>query len=350
MMNFPLYSELSLGAQTTYAELVEQTRVFEMEALAGLKGAFFRRRIRGREYVYFGFKDVDGKQRMAYVGPADERVSALIDHFNEVKAPKKLAPVAQAAQAHGCAATLPKHFRIIKQLGSYGFFRAGGVLIGTHAFVAIGNMLGVRWLAGNRTLDIDFAHAGRNISIALPASIRLSVHDALTSLEMGLLPIQELSGGTGAQYRNPADPELRLDFVTPETRTRKPVVLDELGLALEPLKFMEFGLVDTTQAAILSREGAVIVNIPAPERYAVHKLIVYGERPASERVKAIKDIEQAAALAQWHRDNGLAERINEAWRDALSRGNGWKRRATEGRKALIKRHPDLDEPDLWAEK
>lgn len=343
----PLYKELSLAAQTSYGELVEQTRTFELEALAGLKGAFHKRTIHGRSYVYFGYRDVDGRMRMAYVGPDEERVNALVERFKEVKAPRKLAPTAQSAQALGCAAVAPKHYRIIRQLSSYGFFRAGGVLVGTHAFVAMGNMLGVRWSAGERTLDVDFAHAGRNVSVALPASLKLSVHDALTSLEMGLLPIQQFSGISGAQYRNPADPELRIDFLTPITRSGRVVVLKDLGLALEPLKFIEFSPIETTQAALLAREGSCIVNIPAPERYAVHKLIVFGERLASQRVKAVKDLEQSAALVQWHFDNGQATRFNAAWRDAIGRGAGWKKRAEVGRDALLARYPALQEKALW---
>ena len=42
------------------------------------------------------------------------------------------------------------------------------------------------------------------------------------------------------------DQELRLDFVTSATRSRKPVVMADLNLALEPLKFMEFSLEATT--------------------------------------------------------------------------------------------------------
>ena len=106
-------------------------------------------------------------------------------------------------------------------------------------------------------------------------------------------------------------------------------------------------LIDTTQAALLARAGACIVNIPAPERYAVHKLIVYGERPVSQRAKAVKDLEQAAALAQWHLENGQVERFNSAWRDAIGRGRGWKKRAQVGRKALIVRHPALQDGGLW---
>ena len=102
-MALPLFQELSLTAQTAYAELGEQTRAFELEALAGLKGSFHARTIHGRRYVYFGYRDVDGKQRMAYVGPDDDRVKALVERFNKVKAPGRLAPVAQSAQAAALA-------------------------------------------------------------------------------------------------------------------------------------------------------------------------------------------------------------------------------------------------------
>lgn len=344
-----LYRDLSLGAQTAYAEVLDQARTAALDALTGLTGSFARRTLKGREYVYFGYRDpIGGAQRRVYIGPADERVNALVERYQQVNAPKRLAPNARAAIELGCAETLPKHHRIVRQLAAYGFFRAGGVLIGTHAFVAMGNMLGVRWTHGDRTLDVDFAHAGRNVSLALPSDVELSVHDALESLEMGLLPIRELSGMAGGGYRNPADPELRLDFLTAPVRGNKPVRIESLGLTLEPLKFMEFSLEGTTQAALLGRDGAALVNIPSPARYAVHKLIVYGERPQAQRVKAVKDIEQSAALAEWHLRNDQAAAFNEAWNDAIGRGRGWAQRARQGQRAMLERHSTLNDAHLWA--
>jgi hypothetical protein len=343
-----LYRDIPLAAQTAYAEALDQARTLELDALASLTGAFQRRAIKGHEYIYFGYRDpIGGVQRRVYVGPADARTEALVARFNTVKAPKRLMPNAQAALALGCAGTLPKHFRIVRQLAAYGFFKAGGVLIGTHAFVAMANMLGVHWHSGDRTLDVDFAHAGRNVSLALPSDIEISVHDALTSLEMGLLPITELSRRPGGQYRNPADPELRLDFLTPLTRKRGPLIVENLGLALEPLKFMEFSLEGTTQAAMLSAAGACLVNIPAPARYAAHKLVVFGERDTASRAKAVKDIEQAAALAEWHLLNDAAPTFKAAWNDALSRGRGWKARAQQGQRALLAKYPALAGKALW---
>lgn len=143
---------------------------------------------------------------------------------------------------------------------------------------------------------------------------------------------------------------MRLDFVSAGTPTGETVVIEELGLALEPLKFMEFSPIDTAQAALLSRDGACVVNIPAPERYAVHKLIVHGERPVTERVESAKDIEQAAALAQRHLLNGQAERFDAARRNAPGRGRGWRKRAEEGRRALLARHPELAARESWGAK
>ena len=348
-MKSDLFSPLSLSAQTAYAELQDQLRIQNIDRLRTLPGSFHRQTQKGRPYIYYGYRDLDGTGRMAYVGPENSRVLELIKKHEGVKfgdAHSRVKALANSAAALGCAATLTKHFRVINRLEQYGFFGAGGILIGTHAFLAMGNMLGVRWLSSNLTMDVDFAHAGKNVSIALGANVKISVHDALSSLEMGLLPITEFSGKTGAQYRNPQDPELRLDFVTPQTRTGGPVILPGLGLALECLKFMEYSLVDTTQALILSKEGGCIVNIPAPERYAVHKLIIYGERPVSDRSKANKDLGQAAAIFKVLFEAGNASLVRDAWTDALLRGPGWVKRLNQGKLAMLRQYPELLELNI----
>jgi hypothetical protein len=341
-------SNLSLSAQTAYAELFSQTQAFELgNALAGLVGAFHKRAVKGRDYWYFAYRDIDQKLRMVYVGPDNDRVRALVERFAETRQDKPLAPAARMAMVAGCAPAAPKHFRIIRRLSEYGFFRAGGILIGTHAFLALGNMLGVRWRDGAATLDVDFAHAGNNVSLALPADLKIDVHGALESLEMGLLPIAQFNGKAGAQYRNPQDQELRLDFVTSMTRDGEPVVMPHLNLALEPLKFMEFSLEQPIQGCIFSNLGACVVNLPAPERYAVHKLIIFGERPVNERAKATKDLLQAACLASYFLENGQADVFNAAWRDAIGRGKGWEARAITGQLALLRIAPDVAADDLW---
>ena len=57
--------------------------------------------------------------------------------------------------------------------------------------------------------------------------------------------------------------------------------------------------------------------------------MVCGERPVSERVKAIEDLGQAAALIAYFLATGELRQIAAAWQDTLSRGRGWERRAQQ---------------------
>lgn len=217
------------------------------------------------------------------------------------------------------------------------------VLVGTHAFLTFGNMLGVRWDDGQRMQDVDFAHAGKQLAIALPTNVEIDTHAAIESLQMGLLPITHLDGSTGATDLDPRDPEFQLDFLTPLHRAgSEPFRHPQLGINLQPLKFMEYLLQPVQQAALFTSAGGVaLVNVPHPARYALHKLIVAGERPASRIAKSNKDVLQAAALLSVMREQAAGQ-VDEAWQDLLARGPGWRSRALRGRDALQRIAPELD--------
>ncbi|MDE1984478.1 MAG: hypothetical protein KGL98_08715 [Gammaproteobacteria bacterium] len=57
------------------------------------------------------------------------------------------------------------------------------------------------------------------------------------------------------------------------------------------------------------------------------------ERPTRQRAKARKDLEQAAALFQWHAAHD-ADKLAQAWNKALARGPGWRSRLRAGIAAL----------------
>jgi hypothetical protein len=114
----------------------------------------------------------------------------------------------------------------------------------------------------------------------------------------------------------------------------------ELGMNLQPLRFLEFILEDVHQAVVLSLVGAVMVNVPDPGRFALHKLLVFVERRARNPEKARKDLRQAAALIE-----ALSEfrpdDVVRLWRDLLGRGAGWRQRARKAVVALEELTPDL---------
>lgn len=341
-----LFSDLSPSAQAAYSELFDVALAHDLHRSIGdLNGSFAAKDVKGRRYWYFQYRDLDGKVRQIYVGPDDDRVQALRARSgNLTKDP--LLQFARSALALGCAGVVPAHFRIIRRLAEYGFFKAGGVLVGTHAFLAMGNMLGVSWTDQARTQDVDFAHSGKNISVALPANIKVDVHGALESLAMGFLPITSFSGKAGATYINPSRPDFRIDFLTSCHRGGdKPVLMQNLNIALQPLKFMEYSMEHILQTVIFCSEGAVTVNVPSPVRYALHKLLVWAERSGAYRAKANKDLRQSAALVAYFAVHNPEELIS-AWKDLISRGKGWEKRAVAGAHALVRAYPDLPRPML----
>ena len=337
------YEALSLSAQTSYSQLLDAAQGAEMRrSIASLTGSFASKQVKGRTYWYFQYTEMSGKLRQVYVGPDSDRVRALMDQREESKPLGALEPLARSAMALGCEPLLPAHFKVIRRLSDYGFFNAGGVLIGTHAFLAFGNMLGLKWGDTSRTQDVDFAHAGKQMAIALPGNIEVDTHGAVESLQMGFLPIVNSSGKVGGTYLSSKDPDFQLDFLTPLNRDGDaPYEHPRLKVVLQPLKFMEYLLEDVQQAVLFCADGAVVANVPHPARYALYKLIIFGERPTARALKSNKDLRQAAALLAYCRD-GLDWDLQLAWADLVARGPGWITRVRRGREALAKLAPDLD--------
>lgn len=336
------YVDLSSSAQNAYADLFDSVLAHSLEqSPANLNGSFGKKCVSGHYYWYFQYRDVDGHGKQIYIGPESERLEQLIlNHQLRVSLIKPIQKLAAAAVVLGCEPLLAKHFRVVRRLSEYGFFACGGILVGTHAFMTMVNMLGISPNEKMQTQDIDFAHAGKNISIALPVSTKIETRAAIQSLEMGLLPVSTLDGGFGASFRNPADPAFRIDFLTAKTSdSDTPVYIDGLAIALQPLKFMEFLMAQCTQAVVIAKEGAVLANIPRPDRFAVHKLIVAAERDIAFSAKANKDIRQANVLIQYyldHREDELLASYQEAW----ERGPGWRSRLMEGTARLAKINPE----------
>ena len=336
------YTDLPASAQTAYAQLFDAALAADhARSVSDLSGSFAAKTVKGRRYWYYQCTQPSGVLTQNYVGPDSPAVRQLIAGAKEPGALAALEPLIHVAHVLGCATFVPKHERVLRRLAEYGFFRAGGILVGTHAFLAYGNMLGVAWNRPGLTHDLDFAHAGRAISLALPTTLEVKTSAAIDSLTMGFLPITQLAGKSGATFLNPKEPEFRLDFLT--TRHRggaEPFFHPQLNVVLQPLPFMEFSLEHVEQAVVFSREKAVLVNVPDPARFALHKLIVYGERTGSYRAKASKDLVQSASLLAYLWEH-QRRTVKAALDDLHGRGKGWASRFAVGAHALLKAHPAL---------
>ena len=337
-----LFTDLSPAAQTNFAELLEQAQAAAFDrSVRDLPGSFNRKTVKGRDYWYWQVRDLTGVNRQVYLGPDDERLARLIRLHAEGgrSAASDIAPLAGACVALGCMTVIQQHFAVINRMAEHGFFRAGGVLIGTHAFIAMANMLGVRWTSGWRTSDVDFAHPGRNVSLALAENANADMHDAITSLEMGLLPQHTLAAEPSSTYMT-ARKDIRVDLLTTAGRKDEAYLYEPLNVSLQPLKFMEFSLEHTTQTVLLAGEQAVVVNIPSPMRYALHKLVIMGEREEAFRTKIGKDAGQVAALVEYGLERSPSA-LKAAAQDLMARGPGWRSRAAEGLRHVAVHHPGI---------
>jgi hypothetical protein len=329
------YQELTLAAQTAYAGLDSAARQWDLgRGVSDVPGGFAKKKVAGQTYWYHQMKDANGKVRQTYVGPDDASTQSLVaSHGDPQKllAHAHLVRLAKSAIALGCADIPTKHARVIERLSDASLFSAGGILVGTHAFLAYQNIFGVRWEAGAATLDLDFAHAGRNLSLALPSNLKVDTPQAIESLQMGFIP-----NAAKTSYRKVDEPDFDLDFLTSRGRTGDAhVYIKNLNLTLQPLRFMELSLEDPMRATLVARNGPIVVNIPRPERYALHKMMIAGERPQAQRVKAKKDMLQAAALLAYLLENDL-DALRGQWQNIHARGATWRKTLLSGAVALEK--------------
>ena len=89
-----------------------------------------------------------------------------------------MARVAAACRSAGALTVESSVFRVIESFTQAGVFqRRHATLVGTHAFNALGNLLGVRWDAATQTMDIDLASPG-NIALAQGSKWRKRLHNA----------------------------------------------------------------------------------------------------------------------------------------------------------------------------
>ena len=105
-----------------------------------------------------------------------------------------------------------------------------------------------------------------------------------------------------------------------------------------------FLLEDVQQAALLSPTGALVANLPNPARYAIHKLLVFGQRTGSYATKSRKDLVQAAHLLAYLAEHRAGE-LDTAWKALLGRGKQWFTGAKHGVRALDASFPELKVSD-----
>lgn len=311
-------------AQAAYQDLL---RLHLDERVAAVTGTIEERHRGGRTYLYERFR-LGTEARSRYLG---EDSPELRDRLARAVALKSVAQerrqrmtrLTRILRAEGYIATDRDTGSLFLAFARAGMFRLGGTLIGTAAFALYQGELGVRMDAERlaQTGDIDLASFQR-LSVALEDKVEEDPGDILSALKFD--PVPGISDRQIWKWRQSRS-EVMVEFLTPAFGDETVKPLPALGVSAQALNYLNYLIAEPIPAVALYRSG-VLVQIPRPERFAIHKLIVADRRrEGSDRGKSAKDRAQAAFLIEVLAQDRPDE-LAEAWEDARSRGPRWRQR------------------------
>ena len=316
-----------LVVQTTYAELLERSAKAAFDEAFTEQGAFTSKTTKGRRYWYFQ-TSVGEKRRQRYVGPETSELLERIAHHREIRddARERRSLVSTLVRSFNLPRPNPELGEIIEALAKAGVFRLRGVLVGTIAYQTYSAMLGIRLSAASlQTGDIDIAQF-KDVSVAIGDSTPPML-ETLKQVDKTFRAIPHIVDGRRVtSYASKAG--TRIDFLTPNKgpETGEPQALPALGTDAQPLRFLAYLIHEPEPAVILHNTG-VLVQVPSPPRYAVHKLIV-SRRRREGAAKRDKDLQQAEALLE-----ALAQKrpheLKSAWKEAYESGPTWRQLLVE---------------------
>lgn len=317
----------SLVLQTTYAELLERCAAAAFGASFSTDGAFTHKTINGRRYWYFQ-STAKGVRTQRYVGPETPDLLKQIEQHHEVRDDERerRSLVSTLVRSFGMPQPVPEIGSIVEALAKAGVFRLRGVLIGTVAYQTYSAMLGSKLpISILQTGDVDIAQF-KNVSVAVNDQTP-PVLDVLKEANKTFRPVPTIHGEQVTSYA--AKGGLRVDFLTPneDADTDKPQRLPAFQTDAQPLRFLDYLIRDPEPAVILHGAG-VYVNVPAPQRFAIHKLMI-ARRRREGAAKRDKDVQQAEALLSLLLKKRRHE-LKSAWEEAYKRGKEWRRLLSEG--------------------
>jgi hypothetical protein len=337
--------KLPLETQTLYAQLMETLVATEAQRSIGrLSGCFTTKAVKGLTYGYFQYSDPGGRLRQVYLGRKDAVLDRVIDRFLSERETFKpdtehLQRLCAQLRAGGALATDTASSRVLKALADSGVFQMGAVLVGTHAFSVLGNLLGVKWVRSSlRTQDLDLGAEG-SMSIGIP-QIAADVPGVLERLEMGFLPVPALNPKHPSTSYKVRGKSLRLDLLTP-LRSRKethPRIISRFKAAAQPLPHLDY-LIEAFERGAVVNGGGILVNVPSPARFGIHKLIVAAERGAAVHTKMEKDLLQAGQVLSVLIEERPGD-VRIAWDEIKRRGKGWMNRVSSGLSRVMALYPE----------
>lgn len=322
---------IDLTYQVLYSELTQRSLDAAFSSEFDLAGRFIKMESRGRKYWYFDTAKPEGGKERRYVGPVeDEAITQRVENFKDLKADVRARRKIVSTLVREAYLPRPeaKVGEIVAALATAGFFRLRGVLIGTVAFQAYSALLGIRLPnTAMQTEDADFAQF-HSISVAVEDQMP-PVIDILKAVDPTFREVPDRHDGhQTTQFRDRSG--YKVEFLTPnmgsDDQGDRPAPMPALGGAsAQPLRFLDFLIYQPVRAVLLHGSG-IPALVPAPERFAIHKLIVASRRLRDRdgTGKSFKDRQQARSLIAAMQATRQTEALADAYMEAVDRGPHWR--------------------------
>lgn len=323
---------LSLTTHTLYAELLEQSVMAAFDRDFPANGTFVKKRIKGKIYWYFN-QHIEGEgTNRKYVGRDTPELAERIGrHRDEKKVYRDRRQMVVTLRRLGLSGPVPLVGDLLEAMAEAGVFRLRACLIGTAAYQVYPAMLGVRFggtAAMTEDLDLSqFLSISMEIADATPPLL-----EVMRRVDKTFRAIPDMVEGHRTRaYRNRSG--FRVELLVPnrgrEAYEGRPVALPALGRTdAIALRFLDYLIYQEVQAVVLHKAG-ILVNVPQPARFAVHKLIVSARRRKGNP-KVRKDVEQAGTLIRALEATRRAYEVKEAWDEAIKRGDKWRAALEQG--------------------
>lgn len=300
---------IPLNQMTLYADLLQSVELDDERP-----GSIA---IKGGKYVYVTRKD--GSARLEkYLGVAgDPDVEQAIERVKHAaQRAKSLRNTVTLLKRSGFPAPSLVLGRILEVLSNAGLFRRGIALVGTAAYQTYAGVTGY-FLPSSTYATND---ADLSVAEFVPADDEEDMESVLRRANPTFKPVWHADDKLPKAFRS-AD-GFTVDILTRKRRGDGPVLVEALGCAAIPLSFQEFPVEETIETVALYGTG-VLVRVPTPARFAVHKLIVAQRRKATEIAKKQKDLRQAQELMDilLASDEAAFQDVLDGARD---RGKSWR--------------------------
>jgi hypothetical protein len=299
-----------LSLQTAYSDLRRQSEE-QRFVLVGTPGTVSTRVVNGRDFFYRQHYDANGKKAADYLGSVDdaEGRERAREVGEQIEIANALLDVARMLARSGYVRVDARTDAVIAALANNNLFRAGGVLVGAHAYGSLLNELGVR-AGAQATEDIDVA---RDRALSPPAA--KPFEKMLEDAKLRFHPIPELDRKKpSTSWKPPGADRLRVDLLVPTQGSEVKVLeVRDLHGHAKGMPYLRYLLHEPIESIVIGRSAVIPVKVPRPERLAWHKMLVSTLR-RRESHKRGKDVAQAAVLVAVlaQREPGALEEAYEA--------------------------------------